>query len=333
MEKLLSKFLVGVVAAGSCLGVAHGPAVAETTLKFIHGFPKVSFFNRPSERFIDEVNAKGKGVVQIRLIGGPEVTPLSEQIGSVKLGINHMWYGTVSAFQSQIEESRALVLSDYTAPELRAKGAPKLLEPYYNRIGLHSLAYFGSGYTFYVYLNKKPKRLANGGVDLTGFRLRAPAIYRPIMKFLKATPVNVEVAELYEALERGRVDGFAWLDIGMSNFSWQKHIKYRITPNFWQGDVSILVQLKAWRGLSREARDLLTGIGHKYEAIAHDFMIGLKNVETEKLRDVGVQDIEITGGQRQPYLDSAHEALWQIIEDKSGKAVRDKLEAAFTKRD
>ncbi len=331
MVKILSKCVLGAGAAAAWLSFGYGPAAAETTLKFIHGFPKVSFFNRPSEKFIDEVNAKGKGVVQIRLIGGPEVTPLSEQIGSVKLGINQMWYGTVSAFQSQIEESRALVLSDYTAPELRKKGAPRLLEPYYNKIGLHSLAYFGSGYTFYVYLNKQPKQLPDGGVDLTGFRLRAPAIYRPIMKFLKATPVNVEVAELYEALERGRVDGFAWLDIGMSNFSWQKHIKYRITPNFWQGDVSILVQLKAWQGLTREARDLLTTIGHKYESIAHDFMIGLEKAETQKLRDVGVEDIEISGAQRQPYLDSAHKALWRIIEDKSGKAVRDKLEAAFTK--
>ncbi len=332
MVRIPSTCVLGAGVLATCLSFGYGTAVAETTLKFIHGFPKVSFFNRPSEQFIDEVNKKGKGIVQIRLIGGPEVTPLSEQIGSVKLGINQMWYGTVSAFQSQIEESRALVLSDYTAPELRAKGAPKLLEPHYNKIGLHSLAYFGSGYTFYVYLNKKPKQLANGGVDLTGFRLRAPAIYRPIMNFLKATPVNVEVAELYEALERGRVDGFAWLDIGMSNFSWQKHIKYRVTPNFWQGDVSILVQLKAWKGLSQEARDLLTNLGHKYEKIAHDFMIGLKNEETKKLRDVGVVDVEITGSQRQPYLDSAHLALWQIIEDKSGKAVRDKLEAAFTKQ-
>ena len=330
MSGPLSKCLIGVAVAASCLTIGHATASAETTLKMIHGFPKVSFFNRPMEWFIDEVNKKGKGIVQIRLIGGPEVTPLSEQIGSVKLGINQMWYGTVSAFQSQIEESRALVLSNYSAPELRAKGAPKLLEPYYNRIGLHSLAYFGSGYTFYVYLNKKPKRTADG-VDLTGFRLRAPALYRPIMKYLKATPVNVEVAELYEALERGRVDGFAWLDIGMSNFSWQKHIKYRITPNFWQGDVSILVRLNAWKKLPQKARDLLTQIGHKYEKIAHDFMIGLEKSETKKLRDAGVQDIELTGAARKAYLNSATTALWEIIEKKSGKAVRDKLQAAFTK--
>ena len=62
MDRIFPRLMIGVAAASCCLAFGYGTATAETTLKFIHGFPKASFFNRPSERFIDEVNAKGKGV-------------------------------------------------------------------------------------------------------------------------------------------------------------------------------------------------------------------------------------------------------------------------------
>lgn len=318
-----------IVSVGLTMSVAG--AASETTLNLITGWPQSSFFNKPLLDFVEEVNEKGKGVVQIRFVGGPEVTPLSEQIDSLELGVNDMWYGTISAFQQRIPEARALVLSDYTAPELRERGSYDKLRPFFDKINLHYLAYFGSGYTFYIYLKEEPARTEAGGADLTGLRIRAPLIYHPIMEHLNGTPINVEVAELYEALSRGRVDGFGWLDIGLSDFSWQDYTQYRITPNFWQGDVSVLMSKRAWNDLSDEAKKLLTEIGIKYEVIAHDFMIGLEEAETATLQAAGMQDVELTGDQGDAYLASATEALWDEIEQASGKENRDMLEAEFTK--
>ena len=230
----------------------------ETTLNLITSYPKGAMLNEPMLRFVEEVNQRGKGVVRIRLVGGPEVTPVTEQIGSVQRGINHIYYGSMSYFQAQIDESRSLVISDYDVTELRRNGALDLLAKYFEaKPKLHYLAYFGSGYTFYIYLAKEPKRTADG-VDLTGFRIRGPSIWQPVIVNLKATPVNVEVAEIFEALDRGTIDGAGWLDIGVTDFSWQKKLKHRITPNFWRGDVSFVVQLAAWDKLSKAAKDVLT---------------------------------------------------------------------------
>lgn len=311
---MLNQMIKKICLAGLGLLLSATWASAETTLNLITGWPQSSFFNQPLKDFVDEVNERGAGLVQIRFVGGPEVTPLSEQIGSLDLGINDMWYGTISAFQQRIPEARALVLSDYTASELRARGSFDTLRPYFDKINLHYLAYFGSGYTFYVYLKDEPKRTADDGIDLTGLRIRAPLLWHPIMKHLNATPINIEVAELYEALSRGRVDGFGWLDIGLSDFSWQDYAKYRITPNFWQGDVSILMSKQAWEGLPKEAQALLTEIGSKYEVIAHDFMVELERAETKKLRAAGMQDVELTGAKADAYLASATAGLWDEIE-------------------
>ncbi len=323
--------LTTLIGTGALMALAASTASAETTLRLITGWPSTSFFNVPLEHFVEEVNERGEGLVQIRLVGGPEVTPLSEQIGSLELGVNDMWYGTISAFQQRIPEARALVLSDYTAPELRERGSFDLLRPFFNDIGLHYLGYFGSGYTFYVYLNAEPTRTEDGGADLTGMRIRAPFLWHPVMEHLNATPINVEVAELYEALSRGRVDGYGWLDIGLTDFSWQDYTRYRIRPNFWQGDVSVLVSQEAWNNLEPAAQDLLTEVAIEYEVIAHDYMIDLERSETQALYDAGMQDFDLTGDAAEAYLAAATDALWDLVEEASGAENRQMLQEEFTR--
>ena len=327
----MSRRFLALLAA---IGVAafSAQAAAQPTLNLITSYPKGALLNEPMQKFVEEVNERGKGVVRIRVVGGPEVTPVSEQYGSVARGINQIYYGSISYFQAQIDESRALVLSDFDVMELRKRGAIDKLAKYFEKKPkLHYLAYFGSGYTFYIYLNKEPKRTGDG-VDLTGFRVRGPSIWQPVITSLKAAPVNVEVSEMYTALERGAIDGIGWLDVGLSDFSWQKHLKYRITPNFWRGDVSLVVNQGAWEALPKQAKDLLTEVALKHEPLAHTFLRGRADEELKKLRAAGVQDIELKGAAREAHLRAANDALWKIIEDKSGKETRAELEAAFTRK-
>jgi TRAP-type C4-dicarboxylate transport system substrate-binding protein len=332
MRTLFLRLICGFNAAAFCLTLSQGAMAAEVTLNLISAYPRNANLNKPMLGFVEEVNRRGKGVVRIRNVGGPEVTPVSEQLGSVQRGINHIYYGSTSGYLAQIDEARALNLSEFSAMELRQRGAFKILGRHFeNKPKLHYLGYFGSGYTFYIYLNKEPKRTADG-VDLSGFRIRGPSLYHSVIFNLKGTPVNVDVAEIYEALSRGTVDGIGWADMGLSEFSWQTQLKYRLLPSFWRGDLSMVVQLAAWNSLSREGKDLLTEMAAKYEKVAYDFLGGLIAEETGKLRAAGVKDIELKGAARAAHLRAANETLWKIVEDKSGKSVRDELEAAFTKQ-
>ena len=47
----------------------------EVTLKAVTSFAEKTQFSKNFERFIDKVNADGKGVVQINYIGGPRAMP------------------------------------------------------------------------------------------------------------------------------------------------------------------------------------------------------------------------------------------------------------------
>ena len=59
----------------------------EVTLKGITSFAEKTFYSRGFERFIDKVNADGKGMVQINYIGGPKAMPPFEVGNALKGGV------------------------------------------------------------------------------------------------------------------------------------------------------------------------------------------------------------------------------------------------------
>src|ERR1051326_9140170 len=56
----------------------------EVTLKAVTSFVEKTQFSKNFERFIDKVNADGKGVVQINYIGGPRAMPPFEVGNAVR---------------------------------------------------------------------------------------------------------------------------------------------------------------------------------------------------------------------------------------------------------
>ena len=137
----------------------------EVTLKVVTGTPKNLIWNQPLWTFIDRVNERGKGIVKLEYIGGPEVTPVPEQFRAVSTGIIDLHYGPNQYLQGQIPESQAFNASNQSAMALRASGGLGLIDDIYREKGnMHFLAYFGSGYQFLIYLTDEPKRTAAGGV-------------------------------------------------------------------------------------------------------------------------------------------------------------------------
>ena len=184
---------------------------AETTLKAIFALPVTHNLNKPFNKMIDEVNETGKGVLQIKIIGGPEATPVQEQLGALQKRIVDVYLGPTSYFVGDIPETKAMNASNRSAMDLRANGGLAMLNKAFNkRANAEYLGYFGSGYTFHIYMTMDPKMTSMGGVDFKGLKIRGTAPYRPFYDRMGITMINLHVPEMYTAFERGVVDGF-WL--------------------------------------------------------------------------------------------------------------------------
>src|SRR5687768_12277985 len=78
--------LAAVTAASALLAGALAGHAAEVTLKGAVAVPLNSVIAAPFARFVEKLNADGKGVLQIRLLG-PEAVPGAEQGNAIKSGV------------------------------------------------------------------------------------------------------------------------------------------------------------------------------------------------------------------------------------------------------
>ena len=307
-------------------------AAQEVTLKVVTGTPQNLIWNQPLWDFIDRVNERGEGMVQLKFIGGPEVTPVPEQFRAVSTGIIDLHYGPNQYLQGQIAESQAFNASNQSAMDLRAAGALAEIDSIYNAKGnMRFLAYFGSGYQFLIYLKDEPKRTASGGVDLSGLKLRGTGTYKDFFDSLGAVTRTVQVAEVYTSLERGVVDGIGWVTLAVTGLSLDEFLKYRIYPTYWQGDLGMTINLDSWNSLSPEAREIIEEEAIRAEAAAHAFFIEEAKKETAKLVESGMKDIVLEGEAAKAYLDSAYGSRWAEIAAKVGDDTANKLRGMFLK--
>ena len=331
MSRSLASWVTGVL--GAALLAASLPcAAAEVTLKVVTVFPRNHTFNIPVFEMLNEVNAKGKGVLQMQYIGGPEAVPITEQLAALQRGVFDVFVGAASYYDGQVPETGAHNASNKSAVQLRKDGALDALNAAFNKkANAVYLAYLGSGYTFYIFLKQEPKRTGAGGFDLKGLKVRGPSIYRPFYDTQGITAVNVQVPEMYSALERGVIEGIGFPLIGLTSFGWEKQVRFRVLPPFWQGDLAIVVNLDAWKKLDDKQRAFLKDIAMATEAKAHDFFQQESKREEQKLFAAGMKDLQPSAAEGAKYAAAAHDSLWEQLGKRLSKPEADNLRRLFYK--
>ena len=198
-------------ACALALAVAGGTAFAqEVTLKAVNAFQEGTYFARGFEKFVKKVNDEGKGIVQINYIGGPKAIPTFEQPNALRNGVVDMANTTSSFTAGLVPDGLALNYTRLTQAEMRKNGIFDQINASYADKGLYYYARTGEGIPYHLYLNKKID-----SADLSGLKIRVAPIYRDFLQKQNATVVQMAPGEVYTALERGVVDGYAWPMIGI----------------------------------------------------------------------------------------------------------------------
>ncbi len=276
--------MFAMLAAATC---AHAQT---TTLRAVSSFPVNVVYTQLFRAFIDKVNATPDTQVKLRLLGGPEVVPASEQDEAVRSGTVDAYFGPLGLFVGSLPEGRSIAMSNLTVEEMHQRGALDLLNTIVQRkLNAELLGLFATGNGFHIWLVKPPARQADGGFDLHGLKLRSAPGWRGLFQYLGATPVIMAPEETYTALERGVVDGDGWTVIGVRDFGWQKFTKVRLDPPWNQSDTVFLVNLDVWHRLPPAAQQQLQTQSLAYETESHDVIAGMRAREEQALAAAGVQ--------------------------------------------
>jgi TRAP-type C4-dicarboxylate transport system substrate-binding protein len=296
------------LAAAAALALPAVAAAQEVTLRAVSAFAENTEYVRKLEGFIKQLNAEGKGSLQINFIGGPKAMPPFEVGNAVRTGVIDIGMSTGAFYTNIMPEADALKLTQIPAAELRKNGAFELVNKIWNEKA--NMVYLGRviDYTpFHLYLTKKIDK-----PDLAGLKLRVTPVYRDFFQALGATIVQTAPGEVYTALERGVVDGYGWPIQGIFDMKWEEKTKFRVDPGFYNAEVSLIMNLDKWKSLAPAQRDLLTRHAVALERQAETWK-KLNDEDTKRQAQVGIQVISFDAATAKQYYDKAYEVGWASV--------------------
>ncbi len=298
-----------IISLAALLGLSAAAANAqEVTLRAVTSFAEKTQFSRNFERFIDKVNADGKGHVQINYIGGPRAMPPFEVGNAVRTKVVDIANVTGAFYTNLMPEADGLKLIAKPMSQQRKDGTAAYIDELHTKkLNSHYLARQFHNVPFHIYLNKKIDKL-----DFTGLKIRVTPVYKDIVEALGGTTVTTAPGEVYTALERGVVDGYGWPVTGIFDLGWEKVTKFRLEPAFYSVEVGVLVNLDVWKGLNDAQRKVLTDAAVWLEGLDVENE-GLIKAERDKQTAAGIAPIDFGPAESKKFLDKANEVGWQSV--------------------
>lgn len=328
---MTARWYTGLFAALLALLALGGVATAEeVVLKTQTALPKNHDLSKSFiSSFVEPLNARGKGVVRVDYLGGPEINPPDKAAPAVQRGAIDLLHTPAAYHAGLVPQGATMMATNLGVKDYRANGAVDLLAPNWEKkLNAKILAIGETSAQFYLYLVDKPKLRSDGVVELKGVKIRTTGAYRPLVEALGATPVQITNAgEVYTALERGLVGGFGWPTVGLASQKLAGLVKYRVDPPFYHLANVLLVNLDKWKAMPKAAQDLVMTVAAEYEKASIDNMIRAAKADEEAIKKAGVQVFAMEGEGAKKYLQIAYEAQW-----KRATSRLDKQEAAMLRQ-
>jgi TRAP-type C4-dicarboxylate transport system substrate-binding protein len=289
-----------------------GAAAQETTLKVVSAFAENGIYVQRLMPWIQKFNAEGKGVLQLNFLGGPKTMPPFEMGNAVKTGVVDIALNTGAFYTNVMPEADFLKLTQIPVASQRKNGAFDAINRVWNEKG--NMQYLGrmvENQPFHIYLTKKIDK-----PDLTGLKIRITPVYREFFQALNANVVTTAPGEVYTALERGVVDGYGWPIGGIFDLNWHEKTKYRVDPGFYDAEVSLIMNLPAYRRLTQAQRDYLHKQVQALEA-ENTFWARYTADEVARQQKAGIETIKFDEAASKAFVDKAYQTGWANAEKQS----------------
>lgn len=305
-KQLLFKSLLGL----SLIGAASAAQAEEMTLNAVSFTPRTAVVSHGFKEFVTAINEKFDGELEIDWRGGPEVMPPFRLADAVRNGSIDMALTSPSYYSGLVPSATASNLSFKTYKEIAETGYLERMTQVHAERGLHFLGEIpASPVKFFLFFKDE----VTGIDDLEGKRIRVFPTILPFVESLGAEPLVMPMGEIYTAMERGVIDGFA-----QSNLGWVDQFKdvvnYYITPRFYRAGFNVLVNPEAWAELPEGLRERVQSYLREELAprIDQSWEETIAKAQTQ-MEDAGFQEVKLTGDAADEYLNTAIEAAWQHL--------------------
>ena len=323
---LKSAFIASAFIAASLVAT---PALADVVkIDAVTLAPKPVYINKPFKMFVDEVNTKFAGEVEINWRGGPEIMPPFKQAEGVRNGAVDMTYTSPSYYQGLVPTSGTMNLSYKTYAEIAATN-------YHERMTeLHAekdLIFLGeipaTQLNFVIYMADE----VSGLEDLKGKRIRVFPTLLPIVKALGAEPIVMGMGDIFTAMERGTIDGYMQGPLAQAK-QFEGLVKTVIFPGVYRAGFPVLINKKTWGKMSTDLQQRLTTFLRWDFAYRVDYLWGQDIADNiELMKGAGFNILELPADEAASYEQMAMDAAWAVTAENAGDEVAAELRAMLDK--
>ena len=294
----------------------------EIEITAISSFSANLEFAKDLQVFICDVNERGRGLVRIRYVGGHEVIPQRQQVYALRRGVIDLSFAASTYLIGVAPEGDAFLGATITPFEARENGAyDAIQEIWAEKLNSFFLGWHQTGYRLHIFLRTPPDYREDGLPDVRGLRIRTSPTYRPFLKALGATPVDITSSEVYTALERGTVDAMAWTGVSMSNEGFQNFVKYRLEPGVLNAVMTMQINLDSWKALPPEVQAFLLAESMTYERESRERFFEIARQERISLARDGMSYVDLPADVAGSYKQLATDAVWGRMAAKAPESV------------
>lgn len=254
----MRKCIMAIVLAVSAFMLLSQPVIAKTTLKMQCIYPMNGIAGQTSDYFADKVKEYSGGEIEIKVYGPGQLSGANELLSAVQHGMVDIGVSSLLYYSGTVKEAFGTYL------------------PYAWENSVEALKFWESGYLDFwkevapnydfTYLNPvaggrfgiMTKTPINTLEDMKGLKLRAAGMLGAFATALGATPINLDPAEQYIALQRGTIDGLIFPIYSTRAYRLHEVIKYITSPPIYSpGFVDMFMSKKTWEKLSKENQDAI----------------------------------------------------------------------------
>ena len=322
--------MVLVLVAGitfDCKSASAKPIV----LKIVTFLPSSHMLNEPVRWFVKEVNKRSEGEIIIKYLGGPEVIPAKEIHEAVRTDVIDMGVIAGSYVRKILPVTPYYVYVEYETWEERETGLFDYWAKDYKKA--INVAYLGNwagcAATQYFLFTNKP---VDNPKKLKGLKFRATSLYMPIYNAMGIVPVSIGFSEIYTAMERGVIDGFAWpLHAGITSMGFAEVTKYCIDHGFWRASAATVINLDRWNSIPKRLQDLMMDVSIETEHFAAKFFTNALHEERKRLTDAGMKFIKFSPADSEWFMSEIRKAQWGEMRNRVGPEKTDMLMKLFSR--
>jgi TRAP-type C4-dicarboxylate transport system substrate-binding protein len=286
--------------------------------------PRGVNIGEPFGMFVDEVNERFEGRIQINWRGGPEVIPPFRQAEAVRNGSIDMAYTSPSYYGGLVPTSPTMNLSFQNYETIAATDYHERLAELHAEQDLVLLGEIpASDLDFLIYLAEPIESLD----DLEGRRIRVFPTLLPLIEALGAEPIVLPMGEIFTGMERGTIEGFVQGPVG-NHGQFEGIVTQVIYPGVYRAGFPVLVNAETWAEVPAETQAELIAFLRDDFAPRADTLWQDDVAEGEAAMEAaGFERFVLTGEAEQAFIQTAMDAAWATIEESAGAEIAAELRA------